>query len=66
MRIERIRNLSAQGQSGSMAYAASDASVGTQQRWHAYRGMTIKVGAPYGQYCQTKGPYDSFQPGGTA
>lgn len=56
MRIERIRNLSAHGQSGSMAYAASDASVGTQQRWHAYRGMTMKVGTPDGQYGQTKGP----------
>ena len=66
MRFERIRNLSAHGQSGSMAYAASDASVGTQQRWHAYRGMTMKVGAPYGQHRQTKGPYDGFQPGRTA
>ena len=66
MRFERIRNLSAHGQSGSMAYAASDASVGTQQRWHADCGMTMKVGTPDGQYCQTTGPYDSFQPGGTA
>ena len=49
MRIERIRNLSAHGQSGSMAYAASDASVGTQQRWHADGGMTMKVGTPDGQ-----------------